>query len=171
MLSFMQTVHHHRSCRVMKLEYFDQTSIESLFIDCADSSLRQSLRRESYELALMRSRIGYLPLNLALVIFVVPLSTLAQGRFDVTPLFGYSSSANFPLASDTNSKNRARVDSSGSFGIGVGVRYDDEQVIEFHYSRQSSTMRFEGLPAAEPRFPKSFGSTAISRRLHARIRA
>lgn len=95
----------------------------------------------------MRSRIGYLPLNLALVIFVVPLSTLAQGRFDVTPLFGYSSSANFALASDTNSKNRARVDSSGSFGIGVGVRYDDEQVIEFHYSRQSSTMRFEGLPA------------------------
>jgi hypothetical protein len=101
---------------------------------------------------MMRSRIGYPPLNLALVIFVVPLSTLAQGRFDVTPMFGYSSSASSPLASDTNSKNRARVASSGSFGIGAGVRYHDEQVIEFHYSRQSSTMRFEGLPTLSPVF-------------------
>ena len=118
---------------------------------------------------MMSSRIGYLPLNLALVIFIVPLSTLAPGRFDVAPLFGYSSSANFPLASDTI-VNRARVDSSGSFGIGAGVRYDDEQVIEFHYSRQSSTIRFEGLPALSPVFP----SHSVLERypgLHARIRA
>jgi hypothetical protein len=101
---------------------------------------------------MMILRIGYLRLNLAHVIFIVPLSTFAQGRFDVTPMFGYSSSASFPLASDTNSKNRARVASSGNFGIGAGVRYDDEQVIEFHYSRQSSTMTFEGSPALSPVF-------------------
>lgn len=113
-------------------------------------ALTTSALSTSWAQELTNSRMGYLPLNLALVIFVVPLSSLAQGRFDVTPMFGYSSSASFPLASDTNSKNRARVASSGSYGIGAGIRYDDGQVIEFHYSRQSSTIRFEGLPALSP---------------------
>ena len=126
--------------------YPDQRFVNALIV-----SLRQSLRRKAYGTGKYEIAYRVSTLNLALVIFVVPLSTLAQGRFDVTPMVGYSSSVSFPLTSDTNRKNGATIDPSGSFGIGAGVRYDDQQVIEFHYSRQSSTMRLEG-PALSPVF-------------------
>jgi len=123
-----------------------------MYTNALISRLRQSFRRKPYGTGKYEIAYRVSTLNLALVIFVAPLSIVAQGRFDVTPMVGYSSSVSFPLTSDTNSKNGAKISSSGNFGIGAGVRYEDQQVIEFRYSRQSSTMRLEGLPAPSPVF-------------------
>lgn len=90
--------------------------------------------------------------SLALVIFVVPFSTFAQQLFDISPIFGYSSSVSFPLSSETTSKSTAKVIPSVTLRIAAGVRYDEDQVIEFHYSRQSSTIKFDGLHAVSPVF-------------------
>jgi hypothetical protein len=81
---------------------------------------------------------------------IIPFSMFAQELVDITPIFGYSSSLSFPLSSDTDSK--AKVISSVNLGITAGVRYDEDQVIEFQYSRQSSTMKFDGARAPSPVF-------------------
>ena len=100
-------------------------------------------------------------IRLALVVFVVPLASLAQERFDTTLLFGYSSSVSFPLTvTGAESSGKAQVAASETFGAAAGFRYQGEQVIEFRYLRQSSTMRLEGL--LTPTAP--FSSRAILER-------
>lgn len=86
--------------------------------------------------------------RLAVVLLSVPLLSLAQERLDITPLFGYSSSVSFPLTvSGEESFGTAQVASSETFGAAAGLRYQEDQVIEFRYLRQSSTIRLEGLLA------------------------
>ena len=94
-------------------------------------------------------------MRLALVLLVAPLAGQAQEIFDITPLFGYSSSVSFPLTiTGTENSSKAQIAASESFGIAAGFRYQGDQVIEFRYLRQSSTMRLEGLlsPAPQPLF-------------------
>lgn len=96
--------------------------------------------------------------RLAVMLVGVPLVSLAQERFDVTPLFGYSSSVSFPLTvTGEASSGKAHIASGETFGAAVGFRYQGDQVIEFRYLRQSSTLSLDGLLA--PAAP--FSSRAI----------
>jgi len=72
---------------------------------------------------------------------------LAQQRFDVTPLFGYRSTVSFPItAANGEARGTARLSSSGSFGVAAGFRYDEYNVIEFRYTRETTQMRLQGSP-------------------------
>src|SRR4051812_41116294 len=81
-----------------------------------------------------------------------PFLHVCPAAFRYQSNFGYSSSVSFPLSSETTSKSTAKVIPSVTLRIAAGVRYDEDQVIEFHYSRQSSTIKFDGLHAVSPVF-------------------
>jgi hypothetical protein len=98
------------------------------------------------KLQIMSTLTGRLLFNLALSIFLVPVAARAQGRFDITPMFDYNSSMSFPVASGTAPEGTARIAQSEGFSVAAGGRYDGE-VVEFRYSRQPSTIRFEGVPS------------------------
>jgi hypothetical protein len=72
----------------------------------------------------------------------------AQQRFDVTPLFGYGSSISFPfVVTERAYSGTARVASGESFGVAAGTRFDESQVVEFRYLRQSSNMQIAASAA------------------------
>src|SRR5688572_14373851 len=56
---------------------------------------------------------------------------------DVTPQLGYRTSMSFTSEPGVDGvSSRAVLDANPSYGIAVGVRYNDEDLIEFRWARQ-----------------------------------
>jgi hypothetical protein len=91
--------------------------------------------------------------GLILLLFVVAVSALAQTpakplRFDFTPIVGYRTGMSVSTASETvnptsNGIFKIAVDSSPAFGAAFGARIDEENLIEFRWTRMNSTMHAE----------------------------
>ena len=60
---------------------------------------------------------------------------------DVTPQIGYRTSMNFIAEPDVDGvRPRFVLNSSPSFGVGAGIRYNDEDLVEFRWARQDTQM-------------------------------
>jgi len=65
-------------------------------------------------------------------------------RFDVTPLIGYRTSMSFPTGPPEEPTPSLVLDATPSYGIAAGVRRNEEDVIEFRWTRQDSRVHLEG---------------------------
>jgi hypothetical protein len=65
-------------------------------------------------------------------------------RFDVTPLVGYRSSITFPTTQLVQGQpTNAVLSQKPSYGFAVGVRLNEEDLIEVRWARQASDIRFD----------------------------
>jgi len=71
-------------------------------------------------------------------------------RFDITPLIGYRTSMTFPIGQDgQETSSNVIFDARPSYGIAVGGRLNEEDLIEFRWARQDSHVHTEGsVPSA-----------------------
>lgn len=65
-------------------------------------------------------------------------------RFDVTPLIGFRTGMSFPTGPTQESPPNVAVDATPSYGIAAGVRRNEEDVIEFRWTRQDTRVHLEG---------------------------
>jgi hypothetical protein len=64
-------------------------------------------------------------------------------RIDVTPLIGYRSSITFPTVQDAQGNGASAVLAERpSYGFAVGMRLNEEDVVELRWARQTSDIRF-----------------------------
>jgi hypothetical protein len=85
------------------------------------------------------------------LIVLIPTAMAAQEaadserpHFDFTPLFGYRTTVSFPIDHAVRGTDRRIVfDSRPSYGFSAGMRFHDEDVIEFRWSRQDSRTHLE----------------------------
>jgi len=69
-------------------------------------------------------------------------------RLDITPLVGYRSSITFPIGQFEQQTNLI-FDDRPSYGVAVGGRLNEEDLIEFRWARQDSDIHLEGgVPAS-----------------------
>jgi hypothetical protein len=65
-------------------------------------------------------------------------------RFDLTPLVGYRTSMTFPTGQDGQEPSpHVILDANPSYGMAVGVRLDEENLIEFRWARQDTHVHLE----------------------------
>jgi hypothetical protein len=65
-------------------------------------------------------------------------------RFDLTPLVGYRTSMAFPTGQNTQEPSPSLILGAGpSYGMAVGVRLDEEDLIEFRWARQDTDVHLE----------------------------
>jgi hypothetical protein len=64
-------------------------------------------------------------------------------RLDITPLIGYRTSITFPIG-PYEQKTNLIFDARPSYGIAVGGRLNEEDLIEFRWARQDSRVHLEG---------------------------
>src|SRR5688572_29871202 len=96
-------------------------------------------------------------------VFIIVLSVIScplaaqnhvESRFwslDVTPQLGYRTSMSFTSEPGPDGvSSRVVLDANPSYGIAFGVRYNDEDLIEFRWARQESQLRIAG-PVVIPR--------------------
>jgi hypothetical protein len=71
-------------------------------------------------------------------------------RIDITPLFGYRTSMTFPIEQNgQQTSSNVIFDARPSYGIAVGGRLNEEDLIEFRWARQDSHVHTEGsVPSA-----------------------
>jgi hypothetical protein len=89
-------------------------------------------------------------LGVALVVMARPAA--GQGHFesklwsfDVTPQVGYRTTMSFTAEPGIDGATpRLVVDSNPSYGVAFGVRYNDEDVIEFRWARQETRLHIQG---------------------------
>lgn len=82
-------------------------------------------------------------LSSALVAAQHPMET-DRPHFDFTPLFGYRTTTSLPLDSAVQGDNAKVVfDSDPTYGFAAGMRFHDEDVIEFRWARQDSHAHVE----------------------------
>lgn len=66
-------------------------------------------------------------------------------RFDITPLIGYRTSITFPIGEGGRETNSNVIfDARPSYGIAVGGRLNEEDLIEIRWARQDSHVHTEG---------------------------
>jgi hypothetical protein len=66
--------------------------------------------------------------------------------FDLTALFGYRTTVSFPLDPTVQGSNaRIVFDSDPSYGFAAGMRFHDDDVIEFRWARQDSHAHLENV--------------------------
>jgi hypothetical protein len=64
-------------------------------------------------------------------------------RIDITPLVGYRSSVTFPTTQDFQAQGTSIVLSEKpSYGFGVGLRLNEEDLVEVRWARQASDIHF-----------------------------
>ena len=89
-------------------------------------------------------RIGIL-LGLALLAFATP--TRAQyvqiDSVEVTPFVGLRFGGTFDVQADKPPQTQATWTDASSYGLSAGVRFDDFSLIEFRWTRSTSTLRFD----------------------------
>lgn len=87
----------------------------------------------------------------AMLIISYPLAAQSQ-HWDVTPLFGYRSDISFntdPVVDNVPSK--ITFNGGFAFGVAFGGRVNDEDVVEFRWSRQETRVRFSPAFASSSR--------------------
>ena len=94
--------------------------------------------------------------HLLLFVLLYPLTVSSQTandeqkpikplRFDVTPLIGYRTIITFPTGQDVQHQGFGLIlDAKPSYGVAVGMRLDEEDLIEFRWARQYSYVHLEG---------------------------
>ena len=86
--------------------------------------------------------------RLLLLLFCLSLPAAAQRRFDVTPLIGYRFHDSFPTKDPANEENlgEGKLAHGESFGAAAGIRFQDDQVVEFRWTRQNTGLSLTGPP-------------------------
>ena len=92
-------------------------------------------------------------LCLGLSLLFVPAALAAQEtnnphrvHFDITPLIGYRTTVSFPVESTAQGNNSKVVfNSDPSYGFAAGMRFHDDDVIEFRWARQDSRAHLENV--------------------------
>lgn len=66
-------------------------------------------------------------------------------RFDVTPLIGYRTSISFPIMQQAQGQTtNAVLTEKPSYGFAVGVRLNEEDLVEIRWARQASNIHLAG---------------------------
>ena len=65
-------------------------------------------------------------------------------RIDVTPLIGYRTSMTFSAVQNGVATSGIHLDARPSYGFGVGVRLDEEDLVEFRWARQETHIHLAG---------------------------
>jgi hypothetical protein len=69
-------------------------------------------------------------------------------RFDLTTLVGYRRSMTFPAVQNIQGLGpRLILEAKPSYGIAVGVRLDEENLVELRWARQDSHVHLGGTPS------------------------
>jgi len=68
--------------------------------------------------------------------------------FEVTPFAGYRFGGTFDVREDQPSGIKANWKDAASYGVSAGVRFDDFSLVEFRWTRSTSTLRFDAPLAA-----------------------
>jgi hypothetical protein len=63
--------------------------------------------------------------------------------FDVTPFVGLRFGGTFDVQAEQPPPTQATWKDASSYGVSAGVRYDDFSLIEFRWTRSTSTLRFD----------------------------
>jgi hypothetical protein len=90
-------------------------------------------------------RIVVVFLTLACVLFAAVLTnaeSLEIQGLEVTPLIGGRFGGTFEIQPEGAAEARASLKDTSSFGVAAGVRFDDYSLIEFHWTRAKSPLRF-----------------------------
>jgi hypothetical protein len=107
----------------------------------------------------IRLTLGYLWCAIALVVILGHSSKLTSqttdddqvGRslhFDFAPFVGYRTSMNFPTEQNAQvSSPNLIFDAKPSYGITIGLRTNEEDLVEFRWARQDSRIHLEGTAA------------------------
>jgi hypothetical protein len=66
--------------------------------------------------------------------------------FEVTPFIGVRFGGTFDVQPGQTPRTLASLDDASSYGFSAGVRFDDYSLIEFRWTRSTSTLRFEPTP-------------------------
>lgn len=75
----------------------------------------------------------------------------AVSRFEISPLISYRSHLSLPVQAGIEGLNsKVVLDSSPAFGIGLGLRIDNSNLLEFTWSRQDSYARIENSSSVFP---------------------
>lgn len=82
-----------------------------------------------------------------LVAISCPLATQAQDLpkyhyWEVTPLFGYRTNISFATDAENDVPSKITFEGGAAFGLAFGGRINDEDVIEFRWTRQDAHVRF-----------------------------
>ena len=79
--------------------------------------------------------------------------------FDVTPFVGLRFGGTFDVQGEQPPPTQATWQDASSYGLSAGVRYDEFSVIEFRWTRSTSTLRFDAPFAA---LGASLGDVALN---------
>ena len=101
-----------------------------------------------------RFTIWWRPLIPTIVLIAISPTFTAQGqtppkplRFDFTPLIGYRTSMSFdngPQVQPVGATGpRVVLDASPSYGFSLGMRLDEENLVEFRWARQDTHIHFD----------------------------
>jgi hypothetical protein len=63
--------------------------------------------------------------------------------FDVSPFVGLRLGGTFDVRADQPSQSHATWKDAGSLGLSAGVRFDEFSLVEFRWTRSTSTLRFD----------------------------
>jgi hypothetical protein len=67
-------------------------------------------------------------------------------RFDLTPIVGYRTGMSFPTGEAGQvSSPHLSLDAKPSYGMAVGVRLDEEDLIEFRWARQDTRIHLQDV--------------------------
>ena len=101
------------------------------------------------ELLQKRLKICYLAagaLLLPAVLVAQQTTDTYRPHFDLTALFGYRTTVSFPIDPAVQGSNAKVVfDSGPSYGFSAGMRFHDDDVIEFRWARQDSHAHLEDV--------------------------
>ena len=91
--------------------------------------------------------IGCLTLHASLALLVFATPARAQyvqiDSFDVTPFVGLRFGGTFDVRAEQPPQTQATWKDASSYGLSAGVRFDDFSLIEFRWTRSTSTLRFD----------------------------
>ena len=92
-----------------------------------------------------------------MLLAVLAFSTPARAQyveiesFEVTPFVGVRFGGTFDVRGEQLAQTRATWNDASGYGLSAGVRFDDFSLIEFRWTRSTSTLRFNspsGVPGA-----------------------
>ena len=73
-------------------------------------------------------------------------------RFDFTPFIGYRTNASFPVEPHVTGMNpRVVLNASPSYGVSIGARVHEDDLVEIRWARQDSNIHSEDITPQPPR--------------------
>jgi hypothetical protein len=87
--------------------------------------------------------------------------------FEVTPFVGVRFGGTFDVRAEQPPQTQATWKDASSYGLSAGVRFDDFSLIEFRWTRSTSTLRFDAPFGTSGRVARRRHVEPVSRGLHA----